>query len=59
MFVLVQVSSMKISLPAFSVGWFSRHSTRALATSGRSCSAARSDFLLPRCLAWVETTVRA
>ena len=44
MFVLVQVSSMKISLPASSVGWFSRHSARALATSGRSCSAARSDF---------------
>jgi hypothetical protein len=44
MFVLVQVSSMKISLPASSFGWFSRHSARALATSGRSCSAARSDF---------------
>ena len=28
MFVLVQVSSMKISLPASSFGWFSRHSTR-------------------------------
>jgi hypothetical protein len=46
MFVLVQVSSMKISLPASSLGWFSRYSARALAPPGRSCPAARSDFFL-------------
>jgi hypothetical protein len=32
MFVLVQVSSMKTSLPGFRFGCFSRHSMRALAT---------------------------
>jgi hypothetical protein len=35
---------MNISLPVSSGGWVSRHSTRALATSGRYCSAERSDF---------------
>ena len=35
---------MKTSLPGVRPGCLSRHSTRRLATSGRSCSAARSDF---------------
>jgi hypothetical protein len=35
---------MKINRPGSSVGWLLRHSARASATSGRSCSAARSDF---------------
>ena len=44
MLVLAQVSSIKISLRGFRVGWFSRHSARALATSGRFCSAACKVF---------------
>ena len=46
MFVLVQVSSMKTSLPGFRFGCFSRHSMRALATSGRLCSLARRTFFI-------------
>jgi hypothetical protein len=44
MFVFIQVSSMNTSGPGLSPGWRSRHSARAAATSGRSCSAARRDF---------------
>src|SRR6516162_6736568 len=35
---------MKTRRSGFKSGWLTRHSSRALATSGRSCSAARSDF---------------
>gem|GEM_PF-5834675 len=35
---------MKTKRSGFSSGWLARHSARASATSGRSCSAARSDF---------------
>jgi hypothetical protein len=48
MLVLAQASSIKISLRGFRVGWFSRHSARALATSGRFCSAACKVFLSVR-----------
>ena len=37
---------MKINLRGARLGWRSRHSLRALATSGRLCSAACSDFFI-------------
>jgi hypothetical protein len=44
MFLLDQVSSIKTSWLGIRLACSSRHSARALATSARSCSAARSDF---------------
>jgi len=40
----VLISSMKTRRSEFSSLWLARHSSRAWATSERSCSAARSDF---------------
>jgi hypothetical protein len=42
--VFAPVSSMNTRRPGFRPGWLARHSSRALATSARSCSAARNDF---------------
>src|SRR4029450_5211107 len=46
MFVLVQVSSRKTGRLTSSSGCRAIHCRRASATSGRLCSAARSDFFL-------------
>src|SRR5277367_7145248 len=44
MFVLAQVSSMKINRPAATLSWCCFHSPRRRATSARSCSLARRLF---------------
>src|SRR5579885_3146172 len=53
MFVAAPVSSTNFSRAGSSAGCSSRHRARRAATSGRSCSAARSCFFLGR-QSWLE-----
>src|SRR3954471_23850900 len=46
MLVFTELSSMKTSFDGVNSGCCSRHSTRALATSSRACSAAWRDFFM-------------
>src|SRR6202030_3134959 len=59
MSVAVPVSSMKINWAVFSKGWSCRHCSRALATSGLSCSAACSVFFEADAVAAEEPPNRA